>query len=177
MPSDFVSLTKSLFLNWWKCLPSVWIWREFPVLNGSPWKALSRCTLVLHMRIPDLARPGKKCRRGSCSFYLKSCPMLKAESGPTPQYSQLFRVYQRNIVYRIVWIEPTTYGLTSRRSASHFPWKLININIWNKTSYPYLFFLENYITSEGAVSHKVLCYQPPPITSYQLRFYANKYFE
>ena len=39
------------------------------------------------------------------------------------------------------------------------------------------FFLENYITSEGAVSHKVLYYQPLPITSYQLRFYANNYFE
>ena len=38
-------------------------------------------------------------------------------------------------------------------------------------------FLENYITSEGAVSHKVLCYQPLPITSYLLRFYVHNYFE
>ena len=28
------------------------------------------------------------------------------------------------------------------------------------------FFLENYVTSEGAVSHKVLYYQPLPITQY-----------
>ena len=39
------------------------------------------------------------------------------------------------------------------------------------------FFLENYVTSEGAVSHNVLYYQPLPITHYQVRFYANNYFE
>ena len=39
------------------------------------------------------------------------------------------------------------------------------------------FYLENYITSEGAVSHNVLYYQPLPITRYQDRFYANNYFE
>ena len=40
------------------------------------------------------------------------------------------------------------------------------------------FFLENYITSEGAVSHNGLYYQPLPITRvYQERFYANNYFE
>ena len=39
------------------------------------------------------------------------------------------------------------------------------------------FFLENYITSEGAVSHKVLYYQPLPITRCQERFYANNYFK
>ena len=39
------------------------------------------------------------------------------------------------------------------------------------------FFLENYVTSEGAVSHKVLYYQPLPITCYQVRFNANNYFE
>ena len=33
-----------------------------------------------------------------------------------------------------------------------------------------------YFTSEGAVSHNVLYYQPLPITRYQVRFYANKYF-
>ena len=32
-------------------------------------------------------------------------------------------------------------------------------------------FLEKYGTSEGAVSHNV------PITRYQVRFYANNYFE
>ena len=32
-------------------------------------------------------------------------------------------------------------------------------------------------TSEGAVSHNVLTYQPLPITRYQVRFYANNFFE
>ena len=39
------------------------------------------------------------------------------------------------------------------------------------------FFLENYDTSEGAVSHNVLYHQPFPITRHQERFYANNYFE
>ena len=39
------------------------------------------------------------------------------------------------------------------------------------------FFLENYVTSEGAVSHNVLYYQQLPITRYQVRCYANNYFE
>ena len=34
-----------------------------------------------------------------------------------------------------------------------------------------------YVTSEGAVSHNVLYYQQLPITRYQERFYADKYFE
>ena len=39
------------------------------------------------------------------------------------------------------------------------------------------YFLENYVTSEGAVSHNVLYYQSLSITHYQVRFYANNYFE
>ena len=39
------------------------------------------------------------------------------------------------------------------------------------------FFLKNYGTSEGAVSHNVLYQQPLPITQHQVRFYANNYFE
>ena len=39
------------------------------------------------------------------------------------------------------------------------------------------FFLENYVTSEGAVSHIVFYYQPLPITRNQERFYDNNYFE
>ena len=39
------------------------------------------------------------------------------------------------------------------------------------------FFLENYATSEGTVSHNVLYYQPLPITRHQVRFSANNYFE
>ena len=38
------------------------------------------------------------------------------------------------------------------------------------------FFLKNYVTSEGAVFHSVLYYQQLPITRYQARFHANKYF-
>ena len=32
-------------------------------------------------------------------------------------------------------------------------------------------------TSEGAVAHTVLYYQPLPLTRYQVRFHANAYFE
>ena len=39
------------------------------------------------------------------------------------------------------------------------------------------FFLKKYITSGGAVSHKILYYQQLPITRYQVRFYATKYVE
>ena len=41
------------------------------------------------------------------------------------------------------------------------------------------FCLDNYIPSEGAISHNVLYtyYQPLPITRYQERFYANNFFE
>ena len=38
-------------------------------------------------------------------------------------------------------------------------------------------FLENYGTSEGAISHNVLYNQPLPITRHQERFYVNNYFE
>ena len=39
------------------------------------------------------------------------------------------------------------------------------------------FFLENYVTSEGAVSHNVLYYQPVPTSCNQERFYDDNYFE
>ena len=39
------------------------------------------------------------------------------------------------------------------------------------------FFRENYVTSEGTISHNVFYYQPLPITHCQVRFYANNYFE
>ena len=41
------------------------------------------------------------------------------------------------------------------------------------------FFLENFVTLEGAVSHNVLYYQQLPIAWYQVSFYANinSYFE
>ena len=37
------------------------------------------------------------------------------------------------------------------------------------------FFLENYVVSEGAVSHNVLYYQQLSIACYQVSFYANDY--
>ena len=39
------------------------------------------------------------------------------------------------------------------------------------------FFLEIYVTSEGAVSHNVLYHQQLPITRYQVRLYANNHFQ
>ena len=39
------------------------------------------------------------------------------------------------------------------------------------------FFLENNATSEGFVFDNVLNYQQLPITRYQVRFYADNYFE
>ena len=39
------------------------------------------------------------------------------------------------------------------------------------------FFLENYVTSEGAVYHNVLYNQSLPITRHQVRLYADNYFE
>ena len=39
------------------------------------------------------------------------------------------------------------------------------------------FFLENYVTSEGDVSHNVLYYQQLSIACYRVSFYANNYFE
>ena len=37
-------------------------------------------------------------------------------------------------------------------------------------------FLENYVTSEEAISHNILYHQPLPITHHQVRI-ANNYFE
>ena len=39
------------------------------------------------------------------------------------------------------------------------------------------FFLENYVTSEGAVSHNVLYCQQLSIACNKVSYYANKYFE
>ena len=39
------------------------------------------------------------------------------------------------------------------------------------------FFLENYVTSEGALSHNVLYDQPLSITRNQEMFYVDNYFE
>ena len=39
------------------------------------------------------------------------------------------------------------------------------------------FFLKNYATSVGAVSHIILHYQQLPTACYEVSFYANNYFE
>ena len=39
------------------------------------------------------------------------------------------------------------------------------------------FLLENYFTSDGAVSHNVSYYQQLSIACYQVNFYANNYCE
>ena len=38
-------------------------------------------------------------------------------------------------------------------------------------------FLENYVTSEGAVSYNVCYYLQLSIACYQVSFYANNYFD
>ena len=38
-------------------------------------------------------------------------------------------------------------------------------------------FLKNYVDSEGPVFHHVFYYQQLSINGYQVRFYANNYFE
>ena len=51
------------------------------------------------------------------------------------------------------------------------------LKVSKSNSWKNYFFLENYVTSEGAVSHNVLYHQQLPITCYQVRFYADNYFE
>ena len=56
---------------------------------------------------------------------------------------------------------------------SHSKSEVSILNSWKITSFYFL----SYVTSEGAVSHNVISYHPLPITRYQVRFYANNYFE
>ena len=53
--------------------------------------------------------------------------------------------------------------------------QILNLTTRNQTREKLL--LENYLTSERAVSHNVLYYQTLPKTRHQVRFYANNYFE
>ena len=55
-------------------------------------------------------------------------------------------------------------------------WLISRPQVLNLRSRNY-FLLENYGTSEEAVSHNVLYHQPLPITRHQERLYANNYFE
>ena len=61
----------------------------------------------------------------------------------------------------------------------HVETSIANSDFWgleNKFMENY-FFLKNYATSEGAVSHNILFYQPLSITRHQVRFYSNNYFK
>ena len=62
-----------------------------------------------------------------------------------------------------------------------FRWFISRLQVLNLRSRNQIlgtyFFLENYIISEGAVSHNVLYHQPLPVTRYQERFNANNLFE
>ena len=53
---------------------------------------------------------------------------------------------------------------------------LWGLKISSNISVKNYFFLKNYTTSEGAVSHNVLYYQQLSIARYQVSFYANNYF-
>ena len=48
-----------------------------------------------------------------------------------------------------------------------------NSEVWKSNS----FFLKNYVTSEGAVSHNVLYDKQLFIAGYQVSFYGNNYVE
>ena len=57
-------------------------------------------------------------------------------------------------------------------------WDLIwGLELSSNASVRNYFFLPNYFTSEGAVSHNVLYYQQLSIAHYQVSFYSNNYFE
>ena len=51
------------------------------------------------------------------------------------------------------------------------------LEVSKSNSWENYFYLDNYATSEGALSHNVLYYQPLPITCNQERFYDDNYFE
>ena len=51
------------------------------------------------------------------------------------------------------------------------------LEVSKSNSWENYFFLRNFVTSAGAVSHNVFYYQPLPITHNQERFYADIYFE
>ena len=55
--------------------------------------------------------------------------------------------------------------------------QILNLRFRNQIRGKLLLYFENYVTSEGPVSHNVLYYQHLPITRYQERFYVNNYFE
>ena len=79
----------------------------------------------------------------------RSCKRLMEEKHPC----------RTSCVLSDTWIRDLSWGLK------------FNSNILFRN----YFFLKNYITSEGAVSHNVLYYQQLSIAQYQVSFYANNY--
>ena len=55
--------------------------------------------------------------------------------------------------------------------------QILNLRSRNQISEKILLSWKLDFTSKGAVSHNVLYHQPLPITCYQVRFYADNYFE
>ena len=53
--------------------------------------------------------------------------------------------------------------------------QILNFEVSKSNSWKITSFTKT--TSEGAVSHNVLYYQPLPKCRYQVRFYANNYFD
>ena len=65
------------------------------------------------------------------------------------------------VCFQMPWIRDLSWGLE------------FNLNILVRN----YFFLKNYVTSEGAVSHNVLYYQQLSIARCQVSIYANNYLE
>ena len=93
-------------------------------------------------------------------------------------YFQLAHFVQSKFKMNLILFEASLQCKFFRTSFTAFCFKdtghylHLKLNLWKIT-----YILENNVTSEGAVSHSVLHHQPLPITRYQVRFYANNYFE
>ena len=61
------------------------------------------------------------------------------------------------VCFQMPWIRGVSWGLEFNSN--------ISVRVY--------FFLINYVTSEGAVSHNVLYYQQLSIACYKVKFYAN----
>ena len=75
---------------------------------------------------------------------------------------------QNTLVTKVVWFQMLDF----KTSKSNSEVSKSNSN----TLVEIVFFLDNYVTSEGAVSHNVLHYQQLSTACYQISFYANSYF-
>ena len=68
--------------------------------------------------------------------------------------------------HEVVWFQMLDFEISNSKSEV------------SKSNWWIYFFLENYVTSEGSVSHKFYTIKLQlPNAHYQKRFYANNYFE